>query len=115
MVILEFRLVGKPRQFRAIDEAIHTTQFIRNKCVRYWQETRGTTPCDLNKYCAILERRRHNPEQGRGAAGTHYRGASRKVTLGESGASAFYGKPWEASTLDEPRIPRLQPCGVSKR
>jgi hypothetical protein len=42
-----------------------------------------------------------------------YRGASRKVTLGESGASAFYGRPWEASTLDEPRIPRLQPCGVS--
>src|SRR5439155_16240078 len=54
MVILEFRLVGKPRQFRAIDEAIRTTQFIRNKCVRYWQETRGTTPYDLNKYCASL-------------------------------------------------------------
>ena len=54
MVTLEFRLVGKPRQYRALDEAIRTTQFIRNKCVRYWQDTRGVTPYDLNKYCAIL-------------------------------------------------------------
>jgi putative transposase len=54
MITLEFRLVGKPRQFNAIDEAIRTTQFIRNKCVRYWQDTRGITPYDLNKYCAIL-------------------------------------------------------------
>jgi putative transposase len=54
MIILEFRLAGKPRQFNAIDEAIRTTQFIRNKCVRYWQDTRGITPYDLNKYCAIL-------------------------------------------------------------
>ena len=35
MVILEFRLVGKRRQYAALDEAIRTTQFIRNKCVRY--------------------------------------------------------------------------------
>ena len=53
-IILELRLAGKPRQFNAIDEAIRTTQFIRNKCVRYWQDTRGITPYDLNKYCAIL-------------------------------------------------------------
>ena len=44
MVIVEFRLVGKPRQYAALDEAIRTTQFIRNKCVRYWQDTRGVTP-----------------------------------------------------------------------
>jgi putative transposase len=54
MIILEFRLAGKPRQFNAIDEAIRTTQFIRNKCVRYWQDTRGIKPYDLNKYCASL-------------------------------------------------------------
>src|SRR5919199_3366631 len=54
MVILEFRLVGKPRQYAALNEAIRTTQFIRNKCVRYWQDTRDVTPYDLNKYCAIL-------------------------------------------------------------
>jgi putative transposase len=54
MILLEFRLVGKPRQSGAIDEAIRTTQFIRNKCVRYWQDTRGVTSYDLNKYCASL-------------------------------------------------------------
>src|SRR5437763_16969959 len=54
MVILEYRLVGKPRQYAALDEAIRTTPFIRNKCVRYWQDTRDVTPYDLNKYCAIL-------------------------------------------------------------
>jgi putative transposase len=54
MVILEFKLVGKPRQYAALDEAIRMTQFIRNKCVRYWQDTRDVTPYDLNKYCAIL-------------------------------------------------------------
>ena len=52
--MLEFKLKGTSGQYRAIDEAIRTTQFIRNKCVRYWQDTGGTTPSDLNKYCAIL-------------------------------------------------------------
>src|SRR5437588_12850768 len=54
MLILEFKLVGKPRQYDAIDEAIRTTHLIRNKCVRYWQDTRSVKSYDLNKYCAIL-------------------------------------------------------------
>ena len=41
MVIVEFKLVGASRQYAALDEAIRTTQFIRNKCVRYWQNSRG--------------------------------------------------------------------------
>ena len=49
MLILEFKLVGKPRQYDAIDEAMRTTQFIRNKCVRYWQDTQGVKLYDLNK------------------------------------------------------------------
>src|SRR3989440_12125888 len=54
MIMLEFRLVGQPRQYTAIDEAIRTTQFIRNKCVRLWQDTWGTTLSDLSAYCRIL-------------------------------------------------------------
>jgi putative transposase len=54
MVILEFKLKGTSRQYQAIDEAIRTTQFIRNKCVRLWQDTPGTTPADLNRYCRVL-------------------------------------------------------------
>src|SRR5205809_7701403 len=54
MVILEFKLKGKQRQYVALEEAIRTTQFIRNKCVRLWQDTRCTTPAELNRYCRIL-------------------------------------------------------------
>jgi putative transposase len=54
MVILEFKLKGKQQQFTAVDEAIRTTQFIRNKCVRLWQDTPAATLADLNKYCRIL-------------------------------------------------------------
>jgi putative transposase len=54
MVTLEFRLVGKPRQYAALDEAMRTAQFIRNKCVRLWQDIGGTTLSDLSRYCRIL-------------------------------------------------------------
>jgi putative transposase len=54
MITLEFRLVGAQRQFTALDEAIRATQFIRNKCVRLWQDTWGTTRADLSAYCRIL-------------------------------------------------------------
>src|SRR5438067_1868098 len=54
MIVLEFKLQGTARQYQAIDEAIRTTQFIRNKCVRLWQDVRDTTGDDLNRYCRIL-------------------------------------------------------------
>ena len=54
MIILEFKLKASCRQYAAIDEAIRTTQFIRNKCVRLWKESWGTAGDDLNRYCRIL-------------------------------------------------------------
>jgi transposase len=36
MLVFEFKTYGKPEQFAAIDEAIRTVQFIRNKCIRLW-------------------------------------------------------------------------------
>src|SRR5207247_3075757 len=54
MIMLEFKLKGTSTQYRAIDEAIRTTQFIRNKCVRLWQDTWGITRSDLSAYCRIL-------------------------------------------------------------
>jgi len=54
MIMLEFKLVGAARQYAALDEAIRTTQFVRNKCVRKWCDERGVKPYDLNKYCAVL-------------------------------------------------------------
>src|SRR5205814_598268 len=36
------------------DEAIRIVQFIRNKCLRFWMDTRGTNKNDLQCYCAVL-------------------------------------------------------------
>ena len=54
MLVLEFKVRAKKEQFAAIDEAITTAQFIRNKCLRYWMDNRGVGKYDLNKYCRIL-------------------------------------------------------------
>jgi putative transposase len=54
MIVLEFKLVGAASQYATLDEAIRTTQFVRNKCVRKWRDEHGVRPYDLNRYCAVL-------------------------------------------------------------
>ncbi|MGH1396825.1 MAG: RNA-guided endonuclease InsQ/TnpB family protein [Trichormus sp.] len=54
MIIYEFKCKGKEKQYRAIDEAIRTSQFIQNKCLRYWMDNKNVGRYDLNKYCAVL-------------------------------------------------------------
>lgn len=54
MLVFEFKAYGKSEQYSAIDEAIQTGQFIRNKCLRYWMDNPGVKRYDLNKYCAVL-------------------------------------------------------------
>ncbi len=54
MIIYEFKIKGKEVQYRAIDEAIRTSQFIQNKCLRYWMDNEGLNKYDLNKYCSVL-------------------------------------------------------------
>ena len=54
MIVYEFKLKGKPSQYQAVDDAIRTSQFIRNKCLRYWMDNNGVNKYDLNKYSAIL-------------------------------------------------------------
>jgi transposase len=53
-LIYEYKLDGTNAQYSAIEEAIRTTQFVRNKCLRLWMETRGTNRNDLQCYCAEL-------------------------------------------------------------
>ena len=50
----EFKAYGKPEQYSAIDDAIRTAQFIRNKSIRLWMDNEGTTKNDIYKYCATL-------------------------------------------------------------
>jgi putative transposase len=54
MIVLEFKLKGKPQQYRVIDEMIRTAQFIRNKALRYWIDNQGVKLVDLYKQCAIM-------------------------------------------------------------
>ena len=54
MIILEYKIKGKQHQFQAIDGAIRTGQFVRNKALRYWMDNRDINKYDLNKYCAVL-------------------------------------------------------------
>jgi putative transposase len=54
MLIYEYKLHGNKAQYAAIDEAIRIMQFIRNKCLRLWADTRGTNKNDLQCYCSVL-------------------------------------------------------------
>ena len=54
MIVLEAKLRGEDEQYRALDEALRTARFIRNSCLRYWMDNRGTNKYDLSKYCAVL-------------------------------------------------------------
>ncbi|QDZ41091.1 transposase [Euhalothece natronophila Z-M001] len=54
MFVLEFKVKAKKAQTQAIDEAIRTTQFIRNKCIRYWMDNQGVNKYALNKLCKQL-------------------------------------------------------------
>ncbi len=54
MIVLEFKARVKPAQAAAINEAIRTAQFVRNKAVRYWMDNRGVGKYDLSKLCKDL-------------------------------------------------------------
>ncbi|EAW33730.1 RNA-guided endonuclease TnpB family protein [Lyngbya sp. PCC 8106] len=50
MIVYEFKVKGKPYQYKAIDEAIRTAQFVRNSCLRYWIDNRGLGRKELYRY-----------------------------------------------------------------
>jgi putative transposase len=56
VIIYEFKVKGKDKQYRAIDDAIRTSQFIQNKCLRHWMDNKNLKidKYALNKYCAVL-------------------------------------------------------------
>ena len=59
MIVLEYKVKGKQSQYSAIDEAIRTTQFIRNKAIRYWMDAPRELKVDkfaLNKYSTELRK-----------------------------------------------------------
>jgi putative transposase len=54
MLTYEYKLDGTQQQYEAIEEAIRTVQFIRNKCLRKWMDEGGVSKNDLQCYCAVL-------------------------------------------------------------
>jgi len=54
MFVLEFKAKGKPNQYVAIDEAIRTAQFVRNKCIRFWIDNRGVGQKELYRHSTLL-------------------------------------------------------------
>ncbi|MBP5976291.1 transposase [Brasilonema sp. CT11] len=59
MLVLEVKIKGKKQQYQAIDEAIRTTQFIRNKAIRYWMNAPREAKINkiaLNNYSTALRK-----------------------------------------------------------
>ncbi|HBE18296.1 MAG TPA: transposase [Cyanobacteria bacterium UBA11149] len=57
MLVLEYKVKAKSNQYKAIDEAIRTVQFIRNKCLRHWMDSPREVKIDrfvLSKYSTEL-------------------------------------------------------------
>src|SRR5215472_15052699 len=54
MLVLDYKLRATKNQQAPIDEAIRTTQFIRNKALRLWMDGRGVSQYDMQALCAQL-------------------------------------------------------------
>ncbi len=54
MLVFEFKTYGKANQFQAIDQAIRTTQFIRNKAIRLWMDGQAKSWIELSRHCTLL-------------------------------------------------------------
>lgn len=57
MLVLQYKIKAKIYQYKAIEEAIRTVQFIRNKCLRYWIDNSSDNKIDkfaLNRYSTEL-------------------------------------------------------------
>jgi putative transposase len=57
MLVLEYKIKAKPNQYKAIDEAIRTVQFVRNKSIRYWMDAPKNAKINrfaLNRYSTEL-------------------------------------------------------------
>jgi putative transposase len=61
MLVIEAKLKGSESQYRKLDEAIRTAQFVRNSCLRYWQDNEKVSRNNLQKYCAVLANNKETP------------------------------------------------------
>ena len=100
MLVLEFKVYGKQAQYQAIDEAIRTSQFIRNKCIRLWMDEPQTGKYDFSRYCKVLadefpfakalnsQARQSSAERAWASISRFYNNCKKKV-LGKKGYPKF--------------------------
>jgi putative transposase len=113
MIVFEFKAYGQQQQFQSIDEAIRTTQFVRNKCLRLWIQGGAKSCFDLNKYCAVLAKefpfadklnsqaRQSAAERAWAAISRFYENCKKKVS----------GKKAENAVLGPPQVERFSKKG----
>lgn len=66
MLVLEYKAVVSKKQELAINEAIRTTQFIRNKAIRYWMDAPKEAQINkiaLNNYKGSLAKKNNFVEE----------------------------------------------------
>ncbi|WP_013325401.1 RNA-guided endonuclease InsQ/TnpB family protein [Gloeothece verrucosa] len=56
MFVLECKVKPRTQQIQSIDEAIKTSQFVRNKVLRYWMDNRGVGKAELFRYNTRLRK-----------------------------------------------------------
>jgi putative transposase len=54
MLVFETKLYGTKEQFAILDEVLRTAMFIRNKCLRLWEDKQAKSRNDLYRYCKTL-------------------------------------------------------------
>lgn len=54
MLVFEFKCKGNQQQYKAINQAIRTGQFIRNKCLRYWLDAPREEKVNYAAMCKII-------------------------------------------------------------
>ncbi|MCG5061930.1 MAG: transposase [Limnoraphis sp. WC205] len=54
MIVLEFKVQGKTTQYAALDEAIRTAQFVRNKAIRFWMDNKGVGQKELYRLSKVI-------------------------------------------------------------
>ncbi|MEI2580942.1 transposase [Scytonema sp. PRP1] len=54
--VYEYKVNPKPQQINAINEAIRTSQFVRNKVLRYWMDNRGVGKTEMFRYNTLLRK-----------------------------------------------------------
>jgi putative transposase len=119
MLVLEYKVKAKKHQYGAINEAIRTTQFIRNKAIRYWMNAPKEAKVNkvaLNNYSTALRKEfkfveelnsmacQSATERAWLAIDRFYQNLKKKVT----------GKKAENAVLESPQVERFSKTGYPR-